>query len=90
MKVFVTGASGFIGRHLCRLLVARGHQITALVRRAERAPPGVRHVVGDITRPATYRGALAWSSARARARLGWDPGALRPALADYLASLASP
>jgi dihydroflavonol-4-reductase len=31
-----------------------------------------------------------YSSARARARLGWDPGELRPALADYLTSLASP
>ncbi len=35
MKVLVTGASGFIGRPLARHLVARGHRVRALVRRAE-------------------------------------------------------
>jgi len=59
MKVFVTGASGFIGRHLCRVLAARGHQVTALVRRAERAPAGVAIAVGHLCRPADYRAALA-------------------------------
>ena len=30
MKVLVTGAAGFIGFHLCRLLVARGHQVVGI------------------------------------------------------------
>ena len=29
MRVFVTGAGGFIGRHLCAELVARGHAVLA-------------------------------------------------------------
>jgi dihydroflavonol-4-reductase len=63
MNVFLTGASGFIGRHLVRFLSARGHQVTALVRAADRAPPGVAPVVGDLTRPDSYRAALARADA---------------------------
>ena len=32
MRIFVTGATGFIGAHLCRALVGAGHEIVALVR----------------------------------------------------------
>jgi CDP-paratose synthetase len=32
VKIFVTGATGFIGKHLCKALVKEKHQITAFVR----------------------------------------------------------
>jgi dihydroflavonol-4-reductase len=32
MKVFLTGATGFVGSHLARLLVQRGHEVACLVR----------------------------------------------------------
>lgn len=50
MNVLVTGASGFIGRPLVRLLVARGHRVRCLVRHAV-APDvlaGAESIVGDL------------------------------------------
>ncbi len=32
MKVFLTGATGFVGSHLAELLVSKGHQVRALLR----------------------------------------------------------
>jgi uncharacterized protein (TIGR01777 family) len=65
VKVFVTGASGLIGRSLCPVLVARGHEVTVLTRSPARArarlPGPVELVEGD---PAV---AGAWQDALARA-----------------------
>lgn len=37
MKFFITGATGFIGNHLCHKLVDEGHEIVALIRSEEKA-----------------------------------------------------
>jgi hypothetical protein len=37
MKILVTGATGLIGRHLCRLLTGEGHSVVALSRAPEKA-----------------------------------------------------
>jgi nucleoside-diphosphate-sugar epimerase len=42
-KILVTGASGFIGSHLCAALAARGDLVRALYRRRE-APPELRAI----------------------------------------------
>jgi 2-alkyl-3-oxoalkanoate reductase len=51
MKVFVTGATGAIGRPLVAELLDRGHEVAAMTRSAERArslaDAGVEAVVGD-------------------------------------------
>lgn len=60
MKVFVTGAAGFIGSELVRVLVARGHRVTALVHRTAHASmfgPEVEAVVGDVTVRASFEAA---------------------------------
>lgn len=54
--VFVTGATGYIGRALIPRLLARGHRVLALVRaRSEsRVTPGAEVVIGDALDAATY------------------------------------
>src|SRR3954470_17706899 len=62
MRVLVTGASGFIGRHLCRLLVRRGHTVLALVRRTSArealAEAGARFVQADLSTGEGLEGAV--------------------------------
>lgn len=53
MRIFVTGATGFIGAHLCRTLVASGHEVLALVRDPKKAAnelaPGIESLEGDLS-----------------------------------------
>jgi UDP-glucose 4-epimerase len=53
MRVFVTGATGFIGAHLCKQLVASGHHVVALVRDPKKAakelPASVETFAGDLS-----------------------------------------
>jgi len=62
LKVLITGASGFIGPHVAEALIARGDQVTCLVRstsnvaRLERL--GVLMVQGDLTNPRSPRAAV--------------------------------
>jgi nucleoside-diphosphate-sugar epimerase len=64
--ILVTGASGFIGRALCRDLVARGRATAGACRPDRRAavPPGVeRRPIGDLADEDAWRGALARTEA---------------------------
>jgi nucleoside-diphosphate-sugar epimerase len=56
-SVFITGATGFMGRRLSAELVARGHRVRGLVRRGSegRLTPGCEGVTGDPLDAFTYR-----------------------------------
>jgi len=53
VHVLLTGATGFIGRHLLPELLERGHEVTALVRDRTGAdfPAAVRVIEGDLQQP---------------------------------------
>jgi farnesol dehydrogenase len=56
MKIFMTGATGFLGRRVARRLLEAGHQVRALVRPASAPrpmPPSVETAPGDVTDPAS-------------------------------------
>lgn len=59
MKVFITGGSGLIGRHIVQRLLARGDQPVILSRRADeirraRAMRGIEVIQGDPTVPGAW------------------------------------
>lgn len=78
-RILVTGATGFIGRHLLRALLDRGYETVILTRAAE--PPAfwdgrLSPVTGDVTDPAAVSVALRGVTAVAHlaaATQGSDP-----------------
>jgi len=59
VQVMVTGATGFVGSHLCRALVGAGHQVRAMTRRPDAYRGPGSPVRGDVDDPDSLRGALA-------------------------------
>lgn len=76
MKVFVTGATGYIGSAVIEVLVQRGHEVTGLVRTdldASRLQErGVRPVLGDLRRPDVLASAAAAADGVVNAATTYD------------------
>src|ERR671936_2206374 len=62
MRIFLTGATGYIGGAVLDALVRAGHDVTALVRDGEKARRIARRaahpVVGNLADSNSFRGAL--------------------------------
>ena len=63
MKIFVTGASGFLGQAVVSAFASKGYQVTALVRSEQSVLPAkygsnVSFVIGDLRRADTLVNAL--------------------------------
>src|SRR5262245_213159 len=63
MRIFLTGATGYIGSGVLDALVRAGHHVTALVRNHGKAARiterGAHPVVGNLAEPESYRAAAA-------------------------------
>ncbi|HEY7113632.1 MAG TPA: NAD(P)H-binding protein [Thermoanaerobaculia bacterium] len=55
-EIFMTGGTGYIGRRLIPLLLARGHRVRALVRHGSerKLPEGAEPIVGDALEAASF------------------------------------
>src|SRR5438445_1876686 len=82
-KVFVTGATGYLGSAIAARLVRAGHEVFGLTRHAEQAKTltgwGIRPVVGDLTRLDTFIGTLRNCDAAVHAAFDAEAG---PAAVD--------
>lgn len=65
-RIFLTGATGFIGSHVMNQLLARGDEVVALSRKGKVGPhlegvhaPGLHVVRGDLLEPGGWREVLA-------------------------------
>lgn len=67
MRIFMTGATGFIGSEVTRALRDRGHEIVGLVRSKESSAKlqtlGGRPVMGDLREPETWKSEAAKADA---------------------------
>jgi nucleoside-diphosphate-sugar epimerase len=77
MRIFLTGATGYIGSAVMDALLRGGHEVTALVRDPEKAERvslrGVQPVIGELARPAGYADAAAVAEAIVHTALESSP-----------------
>ena len=61
MKLFITGATGFVGSHVARMAAQQGAELRLLARKTSNIanlPPSAEVVVGDLREPAGFATAL--------------------------------
>src|SRR5436190_19726140 len=98
MRIFLTGATGYIGSAVLDALVRGGHDVTALVRNNEKARSvakrGAHPVIGNLAEPDSYRGAVdaqdGYVHAAYDARTGRGPAIEQTALETMIAAAKRP
>lgn len=76
MRIFITGATGFIGSHVAHRLLEAGHELVAIARNTEKTPslsshPRVRRVPASLYDFAMIREKIAGCDACVHVALGW-------------------
>src|SRR5216117_2262715 len=98
MRIFLTGATGYIGGAVLDALVRGGHDVTALVRDNEKArrvaKRGGRPVIGNLAEPDSYRDSADAQDGYVHAALdtssGRGPAVEQAALETIIASATRP
>jgi uncharacterized protein YbjT (DUF2867 family) len=84
MRVFLTGASGYIGTAVAERLRAAGHQVTALARSdasaAKLESAGVQPVRGDFSAPKSVCSAAGTADGLMSMATTYDPSIVGPAI----------
>jgi nucleoside-diphosphate-sugar epimerase len=92
MRVFLTGATGYIGSAVAERLRAAGHQLTGLARSdaaaARLSQSGIQPVRGDFSNPATVGTAAKAADGLVSMATTYDPGIDGPAVDAVLGALA--
>jgi nucleoside-diphosphate-sugar epimerase len=92
MKVFLTGATGYIGSAVAERLLAAGHQLTALARSdasaAKLQAAGIQPVRGDFSDPKSVGAAARAADGAMSMATTYDPAIDGPAIDAILDALA--
>lgn len=93
MKIFITGATGFIGSHVAYRLLNAGHQLVVLARSPDKTPslskhPDVKRVHGTLYDSALIRENLQGCSACVHIALGWGDEPLSMLQTDTTATVS--
>lgn len=93
MRIFMTGATGFIGSHVAYRLLESGHELVVIARNPDKTPslsthPRVRRVPGTIHDAGIIRESLAGCEACVHVALGWGDTPLSMLDADTRATVS--
>ncbi|HEY9015957.1 MAG TPA: NAD(P)H-binding protein, partial [Gemmatimonadales bacterium] len=92
MKIFLTGASGYIGSAVAQRLKAAGHQVSGLARSEASAgklrSAGIEPIRGEFEDPATVGGAARAADGAISMATTYDPAVDGPAIDAIIEALA--
>ena len=71
-RFLLTGATGFIGRHAARELIAAGHEVVAAARSRQAIDPAVVFMACDLLSPHDVRRAVEFARADTLLHLAWE------------------
>ena len=76
MKVFITGATGYVGSHVAQAMSRAGHEVHGLVRSEEKAKmlagQEIRPVKGSLQQPESYMPVAEQCSVLIHAAADWQ------------------